>query len=316
MLLCQKAPGLQAGVMHAGALDDGIGAGKINVLKHAHRVRRGAAVGADGAQAGVVCHHDLAGQYIAHKVGTYGVQRAGFRSKSPAGAIRQLANAERAEAIRIARGDQFGVGHNDQAVSTHDLLHRAADSCFNIRADQAVLGQQIADDLGVRSAVEDRTVHFQLVAQLGGIGQVAVVADGHSALAVVQNHGLGVGAGALAAGGIAHMAGGHLGILRQVSQHARGKYLADQAKIAVAGQHTVHVQGNAAAFLAAVLQGIQRAVHGADHVGFAGGIIDTEHAAFFMQCFGGTKLLHSVLRFLFQTMAGCTGRANGGSSTP
>ena len=49
---------------------------------------------------------------------------------------------------------------------------------------------------------------------------------------------------------------------------------------------------------------------------FAGGIIDTEHAAFFMQCFGGTKLLHSVLRFLFQTMAGCTGRANGGSSTP
>ena len=79
------------------------GRGKINVLKHAHRVRRGAAVGADGAQAGVVCHHDLAGQYIAHKAGTYSIQRTGFRSKSPAGAIRQLANAERAEAIRIAR---------------------------------------------------------------------------------------------------------------------------------------------------------------------------------------------------------------------
>ena len=35
MLLRKETTGLQAGLMHAGALDDGIGAGKVDVLKHA-----------------------------------------------------------------------------------------------------------------------------------------------------------------------------------------------------------------------------------------------------------------------------------------
>ena len=38
MLLRQETAGLQAGLMDAGALDDGIRAGKVDVLEHAHRV--------------------------------------------------------------------------------------------------------------------------------------------------------------------------------------------------------------------------------------------------------------------------------------
>ena len=44
MLLRQEPACLQTGLMHTSALDDGIRAGKVDVLKDAHRVRRGAAV--------------------------------------------------------------------------------------------------------------------------------------------------------------------------------------------------------------------------------------------------------------------------------
>ncbi len=101
--------------------------------------------------------------------------------------------------------------------------------------------------------MEDGTAHFQLTAQLGGVDKVAVVAHRHCALAVVQNHGLGVVAHPLAGGGVAHVAGGHFGTAGQVFQHPLGEYLAHKAQIPVAGQHAVHVQRDAAAFLTPML---------------------------------------------------------------
>ena len=112
---------------------------------------------------------------------------------------------------------------------------------------------------------------------------IAVVADGHGTLAVMQDHRLRVGPAALTGGGIAHMAGGHLGTFGQLLQHTLGENLADKAQIAVAGQHAVNVQRNAAALLAAVLQGVQRTVDGVDHIGLAGLVIHTEHAALLVQ---------------------------------
>ena len=102
----------------------------------------------------------------------------------------------------------------------------------------------------------------------------------------MQNHRLRVGTAALARRGIADMAGSHLCAARQLLQHTLGKDLADKAQIAVAGQHAVDVQRNAAALLAAVLQGVQRTVDGADHIGPAGLVIHTEHAALLVQGLG------------------------------
>ena len=283
VFLGQKTAGLQSGFVDAGALNDRVRAGKIDVLEHAQGMGGGVAVGADAAQTEPVGHHDLAGLHIPQHPGAHGVQRAGFRRKGIAGAVGQLADAQRAEPMGVAGGDELGVGHDDQAVGALDLFHRAADSGLDVRGDQPVLGQQIADHLGIGGAVKDRAAHLQLVAQPGRVGQVAVVADGHGALAVVQYHRLGVGPAALAGGGIPHMAGGHLGAFRQVLQHPLGEHLAHQAQVPVAGQHAVHIQGDAAAFLAAVLQRVQGAVHGADHVGLAGGIIDAEDPALLVQ---------------------------------
>ena len=102
----------------------------------------------------------------------------------------------------------------------------------------------------------------------------------------MQDHGLGVGTAALTGGGVAHVAGGHLGAVGQFLQHALGKDFADKAQVAVAGQHAVHIQRDAAALLAAVLQGVEGTVYGADHVGLAGLVIDAEDTAFFMQRLG------------------------------
>ena len=101
-----------------------------------------------------------------------------------------------------------------------------------------------------------------------------------------DDHGLGVGPHPAPGGGIADMAGSHLCAAGQLLQHTLGKDLADKAQIAVAGQHAVDVQRNAAALLAAVLQGVQRTVDGADHIGPAGLVIHTEHAALLVQGLG------------------------------
>ena len=98
--------------MDTGALNDGVGAGKIDILEHTDVVGRRAAVGADGAHTGIIHHNNLAGQHIPHKAGAHGVQRTALGGKGPAGTVGQLADAQRAEPVGIAGRDELGVGHN------------------------------------------------------------------------------------------------------------------------------------------------------------------------------------------------------------
>ena len=304
MLLRQETAGLQAGLMDAGALDDGIRAGKVDVLEHAHRVGGGAAVILDAAQTVVVSDDDLTGLDVPYEFGADGVQGAALAGKGPAGTIGQLADAQRAEAVGVTGGDQLGMGHDDQRIRALDVVHRAADGHLNVGGQQAVLGQQVGDDLGIRGTVEDGTAHLQLTAQLGGVDQVAVVAYGHGTLAVMQNHRLRVGTAALACGGVTHVAGGHLGAAGQVLQHALGEHLAHQPQVAVAGKHTVHVQGDAAAFLPAMLQGVQRTVHGTDHIGRAGLIVHAKDTALLVQALAELgNFAHSMLRSVCGNLA-------------
>ena len=58
--------------------------------------------------------------------------------------------------------------------------------------------------------MEDGAFHFKRLAQLGGVGERAIVRQRHAALDVVDHQGLGVEAGVGAHGAIAHMRHGHL----------------------------------------------------------------------------------------------------------
>ena len=98
--------------------------------------------------------------------------------------------------------------------------------------------------------MEDGALVLQLTAQLQGIGQVAVVAEGHGAPAMPDDHRLGVGPHPAAYRGIADMARCHVGRGGgKTAQHGGGEHLVHQAEVAVALDDTVIVDRNAAALL-------------------------------------------------------------------
>ena len=53
-------------------------------------------------------------------------------------------------------------------------------------------GHEVDDDLGVHGGLEDGAVVLQAAANLPGVGQGAVVADGDGLAAVLHHEGLGV----------------------------------------------------------------------------------------------------------------------------
>ena len=146
---------------------------------------------------------------------------------------------------------------------------------------QPGVGDGVGHDLGIAGGVEDGALELVLPPQFGGVGQVAVVGQGHIALNVAQNQGLGVYAAHVAGGGVPHMADGDVAFA-QFFQAGGGKDVGDQAVIPVAGEDAVVVDRDAAAFLASVLQSVKGEIGG---FGDVGGMLlpDTEYAAFLVQ---------------------------------
>ena len=64
----------------------------------------------DAAQTVAVSDDDLTGLDVPHEFGADGVQGAALAGKGPAGTIGQLADAQRAEAVGVAGGDQLAWG--------------------------------------------------------------------------------------------------------------------------------------------------------------------------------------------------------------
>ena len=78
------------------------------------------------------------------------------------------------------------------------------------------------------------------------------------------------------------MTHGHAALV-QLFQHVAGKDLVDQTNVLVAVNHAVVVDGDAAALLSAVLQGVEGVVGGGHHAGFSVLEIDAEYAALLVQ---------------------------------
>ena len=285
VLLRQEAACLLAGLVDRAALDDAVRAGEVDVLEDAHLGVLPAAVILDAAQlAGAgVGHDDLAGLHIPQKRSTGRIQRTALAGEDVA-AAGQRTDAQRPVAARVTHCDELGGRHDDEAVGTLQHIHRLADGRLDAAHPQPVAGDEVADDLGIGGAVEDGTLVFQLAAKLQRVGQVAVVAQGHRAPAMPDDHGLGVGPHPAAGRGIADMARCHVGRGGgKTAQHGRGEHLVHQAEIPVAGDDAIVVDGDAAALLAAMLQSVQGRVGCGCHILGPGTVIDAEHTALFMQ---------------------------------
>ena len=180
--------------------------------------------------------------------------------------------------------------HDREGVSALEAVHGGTYGLLDGAGAQPLARYDVADDLAVRGAGEYGAVELQLGAQLAGVGEVAVVRQGHAALDVADDYGLGVLAGASAGGAVAAVADGHLAG-GQLAHDVLGEHLVDQADVLVAGDDAVVVDGDAAALLAAVLQRVERAVgHGHDVLARAGN--DAEHAALLVQLVKDKVSLH------------------------
>ncbi|MPN36629.1 hypothetical protein SDC9_184139 [bioreactor metagenome] len=132
--------------------------------------------------------------------------------------------------------------------------------------------------------MEDRALQLVLFAQLGGVGQVAVVPQRHAALDVPHHQRLRVGAAAGAGGGVAAMPHCHFASAQRL-QFTGAKHLVHKANVFMQGKHPVVVDRNAAAFLPAVLQCIQTIVTQRGHVQLLFARKHPKNAAFLMQLF-------------------------------
>ena len=154
MLEREKRACTLPGDMNAGAVNDRVRTCKIDELKHAQLPGRLAAVADIGFDAGSVGHDDLAGQDVALKMGTDGVERAGLGGEHHT-AIFEPAHTKRAEAMRVTHGDELTGRRDHERVSAGDAVHGRRYSRLDGAGLQPLLHDDVSDDLGVRSGMKD-----------------------------------------------------------------------------------------------------------------------------------------------------------------
>ena len=132
MLLRQEPARLRTGLMHTGALDDGIRAGKVDVLKDASSVRRGAAVVLHRAQTVAVGNDDLAGAHVTDELRTHGVQLSLAKAQPLPSGSSPMHSGRKPLGSRAPRS--AGVGHNDEeyAPSMSSIVRLTAISMFGV----------------------------------------------------------------------------------------------------------------------------------------------------------------------------------------
>ena len=170
MFAREQAAEAFAALVHRAAENQAIGPRKIDVLEDAvlQRLFRREVERFDAAARDA---HHFAGLDFAHVFGADQIERAGFRSDEPGAA--EAAEAQRAEAARIADGVHFVARQHQQRVGAFDLIQRVGERAGEIA--RAAARDQVHDHFGVAGGLEDRAAMFERAAQLDGVGEVAVV---------------------------------------------------------------------------------------------------------------------------------------------
>ena len=128
----------------------------------------------------LVDHEQLAAAELALGLGADEVERAGLGGDRPA--VVEPPEHERPEAVRVAEGEQLPVGERAHGVRALEPAHRVRDRLLE---RGRVVRDQGGDQLGVRARAELDPVGLQLVAELAGVDEVAVVAERDRARAAV-----------------------------------------------------------------------------------------------------------------------------------
>ena len=211
----------------------------------------------------LVHDHDLAGFHLPPVIGLDQVQGAGFGGHDP-GAV-QLPQAQGPEAVRVPGGDDLVGGGDHQGIGALDFGQGRGQRVDQIdEVAPAVPGHEVDDNLGVHGGLEDGALLLQAAADLAGIGEGAVVADGDHQTAVLHHEGLGVDEHGGAGGGIAHVADGQMP--RQLIQDGGVEDLGHQPQAPMHADPGAVAGDDAAGLLAPVLEGVEAEVGDAGRV--------------------------------------------------
>ena len=213
------------------------------------------------AHAVFVDDNNLARTDVADKLSADAVKRNAFGGKD--NLVAKLAHCQRADALRVADRHQLLWRHDDHGICALELVHRLFYRFLNRSGVQALVNDDVGDDLRVRAGVENSPFQLQFLLERLRIDQSAVEGKGHGALDVADNQRLHVRA-LRGAGGIQYMANRHAAAA-QVGQYLLIKGVRNQADVAVGTDHAVVVDRDAAALLASVLQGVERHVGVSDN---------------------------------------------------
>ena len=162
---------------------------------------------------------------------------------------------QRAQAERVAEGDDAVLGHHDRAVGALD----AADDVHQRVLDRVrlVRGDERGDDLAVGRGAERDALLAQLLVQLDDVDEVAVVAERDLAPVGAVDR-LGVLPRVRAGRAVADVADRHVPLQR--AQLLLVEDLVDQALVAHRHDVAVLRRGDAGRLLAAVLERVEREV--------------------------------------------------------
>ncbi len=154
-----------------------------------------------GFQAFLLDPHHFPGRQVPDMLRVDQVEGAGFRSHD-VGSVHKP-QAEGPEALRVPgrqevlrREQRQGVGPLDHSERFHERFRKGT---------SARPGHQVQDDLAVTGRVKNGAVPLEFLAQLRGVGQVAVVSERDLSAPAIDQNRLCVPDGAFPGGGIAHV---------------------------------------------------------------------------------------------------------------
>ncbi len=236
-------------------IDGGIGAGEINVLENA----AARLFGLDGLQRGnarIVDADDLARLHVAHEFGAHDVEAARLARNHPAAFVGKLAQAQRANAVRVAESVQRRGARQHHGIGAVDHFHGRFDALRKMVRLARVIANDLARNLGIGIAAEFDALANEIGANAIRVHQRAVMRQRDEHLVDGRHMRLGACPTAHAAARrVAAMSHGDLAPKR--GERALVEHLGHQAEVLRDRDRIAIAHGDARALLAAMLQSLQ-----------------------------------------------------------
>jgi len=238
-----------ADVVHVAAGPHAVGATEVDELERAASGRGAGCERLAASELGALQRDDLAGLHLVDLDAPERVEGTGLGGDRVA-TMRQAAHAHRAEAPRVANGDDPVVDDEDQGVRTLPRRQRAFDAILPRLA--AGRGEHQGEHLGVAGGRESEALGQQFFAQCAGVHQVAVVCNRQRAVHRLHQERLMVavcvGPGGAVAGVTDRVVPGERG------HGGRREHVGDEAGVLVAAHPAAVADGDAGCLLAPMLQ--------------------------------------------------------------